>query len=208
MNKADKAYFAVMDERMEVYRLRGLRKGPRTPEDKSTDEMCSRIYREYARCKNLKDLGSISKSKALSLARQCFKDSLGGRRIQWCRSFHIGWTDFCINKAMVDAYPKKIKPVLVGLKKQYLTHRNEQLILVRCGGVQRGIVDAVLRPITYQKRRQARVKAAVGRHTKAHLRKLWDIQRGCCYFSGKPLGKRFEDGKFSVDHLVPLACRS
>lgn len=209
MNKADKAHYTAMDDRMEVYRLRGLRKGPRTASEKSTDEMCGRIYREYDRCKNLKDLGLISKTKALGLARHCFNDTLGGSRAQWCKSYRIGWTDYCINKVMFDTYAERIEPVMVGLKKQFLSHRKERFILVRCrSGVQRSRMDDVLVPLTYQLRRQARVKNAVGRHTKAHLRTIWEIQKGRCYFSGKPLGRRFEDRKFTVDHLVPLGCRS
>ncbi len=58
-----------------------------------------------------------------------------------------------------------------------------------------------------QERRAARHKKAEGHHLKEHIRVLWDVQRGHCYFSGEALGQKFEDREYSVDHLYPLARR-
>lgn len=56
-------------------------------------------------------------------------------------------------------------------------------------------------------RRKDRERSAAGFHLPEHYRTLWEIQEGRCYFSGEPLGTRFEERAFSVDHLRPLAAR-
>lgn len=66
-------------------------------------------------------------------------------------------------------------------------------------------LSCAFREISRYERRRRRSLRAEGFHTKEHLRDLWALQEGRCYFSGKPLGQRFEDLEFHVDHLVPLA---
>jgi 5-methylcytosine-specific restriction endonuclease McrA len=42
-------------------------------------------------------------------------------------------------------------------------------------------------------------------HTRADLRKLWEIQGGRCYYSGEVLGESFERARISVEHITPLS---
>ncbi|MGA4020423.1 HNH endonuclease [Ralstonia nicotianae] len=47
---------------------------------------------------------------------------------------------------------------------------------------------------------RARKRAANGSHTGEDIKRLYELQRGCCAYCAKRLGK-----KYDVDHIVPLA---
>lgn len=71
----------------------------------------------------------------------------------------------------------------------------------------RDVVRYMLQSTAAAARRRARLKRAEGFHLPGHIRVLWEIQAGKCYFSGERLGMAFEERKFAVDHLTPIAVR-
>jgi len=43
-----------------------------------------------------------------------------------------------------------------------------------------------------------------GTHTRAEIRRLWEIQQAKCYYSGVSLGEDFKSSSFSKDHIKSL----
>ncbi|MDB4793406.1 hypothetical protein OAG63_00055 [Methylacidiphilales bacterium] len=59
----------------------------------------------------------------------------------------------------------------------------------------------------YQRTTAIRAKTlkTAGTHSKKEIRRLWEIQEGKCYYSGKSLGKTFEMAIFAKDHIIPIS---
>ena len=115
-------------------------------------------------------------------------------------------TTWCLHEEFYSAFKRVIDPLIAGFGKRWVKRgRSRFLLFVAPSWSEDGVFYERMKSITARARRAARVRKAAGHHLKEHYRILWEIQDGRCYFSGEPLGQNFEDRKYSVDHLYPLA---
>ena len=117
-------------------------------------------------------------------------------------------TTYCLHGDLYTAYRESLDGLICGCETIWAERKGEKFFLFACTDHSQDVaLRKTLQLIGRKERRLARQRNAPGHHLKEHYRMLWAIQNGRCYFSGVPLGKRFEDREFSIDHLHPLAVR-
>lgn len=121
--------------------------------------------------------------------------------------WEIDYSLFCISEVMFAQYEKQISPLMPAERKLY-RRREGLFIFFRIKRADAGPMRNRLQGLGARARRKDRIQKAEGHHLESHYKVLWEIQGGRCYFSGASLGESFETGKYSIDHLIPLACRS
>lgn len=114
----------------------------------------------------------------------------------------------CFHVLTYTELEPKIRPLLVGWDEHRVKREHGDYVFFTTGSREemrklRAKLDMWMAAL----RRKDRERSAAGFHLPEHYRILWNIQSGRCYFSGVPLGARFEDRAFSIDHLRPLAAR-
>lgn len=125
-------------------------------------------------------------------------------------SFSIGRAPmvFCVHADMFAIVERRHASLLAGVQLTRIETRKRRFVLFPILENRRAHeVYTCLRLLSKSERRRHRVATATGHHLKEHYRVLWEVQRGQCYYSGAPLGARFEDRKFCVDHIAPLCPR-
>jgi hypothetical protein len=151
----------------------------------------------------------MTKAELRERIQSCIQQDALTTKATWSALTKRDKTIFCIHRDMYKADAKMLAPLIGDCDIVLAKRRKNAFIAFECHDwpKSREIVYR-LQIFSRTARRIARVQKAVGHHLKEHLRTLWSIQGGRCYFSGEPLGQSFEEEKFSVDHLIPLATRS
>ena len=141
--------------------------------------------------------------------RACRRDDEDlGPKTQYMAFTNNRCTTYCMNEVLYAAFKTTLDPLIGDCEPVWVESKGEKFLLFECADrAQNWALRERFWSIGSQVRRSARVRKAAGHHLKEHHRVLWDIQCGRCYFSGVALGEKFEDRKFSVDHLYPLASR-
>jgi hypothetical protein len=106
------------------------------------------------------------------------------------------------------AFAKRLDPLIGKCERTWVMTKGGRFLAFECQDRTHNLqIRLSFWSIGSKVRRKARLKKAPGHHLPKHLEKLWEIQRGRCYFSGIKLGESFVERKFSVDHLYPIATR-